>query len=50
MISERIIEAKSILWPLLFSEEFIFRITIFQRPLSWNENNFEQLIKDIGMT
>ncbi|NHV46057.1 MAG: DUF262 domain-containing protein [Candidatus Verstraetearchaeota archaeon] len=47
MISERIIEAKEVSLATLFSEEFIFEIPIFQRPLSWNEDNFEQLIEDI---
>jgi uncharacterized protein with ParB-like and HNH nuclease domain len=47
MISERIIEAKEVPLATLFSEEFIFEIPIFQRPLSWNEDNFEQLIEDI---
>jgi uncharacterized protein with ParB-like and HNH nuclease domain len=46
MISERIIEAKEVPLATLFSEEFIFEIPIFQRPLSWNEDNFEQLIED----
>ena len=47
MISERIIEAKEVPLATLFSEEFIFEIPIFQRPLSWDKDNFEQLIEDI---
>jgi len=44
---ERIIEAKEVSLATLFSEEFIFEIPIFQRPLTWNEDIFEQLIEDI---
>jgi len=47
MVSEKIIEAKEESLSNLFSEAFIFQIPIFQRPLSWNEDNFEQLIEDI---
>jgi uncharacterized protein with ParB-like and HNH nuclease domain len=47
MTSERIIEAKEEPLLNLFSEEYIFEIPIFQRPLSWKEDNFEQLIEDI---
>jgi len=47
MISERIIEAKEVPLATLFSEEFIFEIPIFQRPLSWDKDKFEQLIEDI---
>ena len=47
MVSEKIIEAKEVPLSILFSEAFIFQIPIFQRPLSWNEDNFEQLIEDI---
>lgn len=44
---EKVIEAKETSLSALFSEDFIFRIPIFQRPLSWTEDNFEQLIEDI---
>jgi len=44
---QKIIEAKETPLATLFSEAFIFRIPIFQRPLSWKEDNFEQLIEDI---
>jgi hypothetical protein len=47
MASEKIIEAKEVPLSTLFSEAFIFEIPIFQRPLSWDEDNFEQLIEDI---
>jgi uncharacterized protein with ParB-like and HNH nuclease domain len=47
MVSERIIEAKEVPLATLFSEEFIFEIPIFQRPLSWDKDNFEQLIEDV---
>jgi uncharacterized protein with ParB-like and HNH nuclease domain len=46
-ISEKIIEAKEVPLRTLFSEEYVFEVPIFQRPLSWREENFEQLIEDI---
>jgi len=41
------IEAKEVNVGKLFSPDFIFRIPIYQRPLSWNEDNFDQLFEDI---
>lgn len=44
---ERIIKAEEAPLADLFSDKFIFEIPIFQRPLSWSEDNFEKLIDDI---
>ncbi|MGQ4894068.1 MAG: DUF262 domain-containing protein, partial [Candidatus Njordarchaeia archaeon] len=41
------IEAKEIKVGDLFSEQFIFEIPIYQRPLSWSKEHFDQLISDI---
>jgi len=41
------IEAKEIRVGDLFSENFMFKIPIYQRPLSWNSDNFDQLFEDI---
>lgn len=32
----------------LFSDKFLFEIPIFQRPFSWEEDNFQQLFDDIN--
>lgn len=39
------IEAKEITMGKLFSHEFRFKIPIYQRPLSWNKENFDQLFE-----
>ncbi len=44
---ERIIEARETPLSDIFSERFIFSVPLFQRPLSWNESNFEQLVEDL---
>jgi uncharacterized protein with ParB-like and HNH nuclease domain len=41
------IEAKETRIGDLFSESFMFKIPIYQRPLSWNTDNFDQLFEDI---
>ena len=41
------LEAKEIKVGDLFSEQFIFKIPIYQRPLSWYRDKFGQLIDDI---
>ncbi len=41
------IEAKEITIVKLFSSDFMFKIPIYQRPLSWEGDNFEQLFEDI---
>ena len=41
------IEAKEAKAGELFSEQFIFEVPIYQRPLSWAREHFEQLITDI---
>jgi len=46
-LKEKFIEAKEVSLGTLFSEQFLFRIPIYQRPLSWNRDNFEQLFEDI---
>lgn len=45
MVNE--IEAKEVSVGKLFSPDFIFAIPIYQRPLSWNKDNFDQLFEDI---
>ena len=45
-MSERI-EAKEASLAELFSPSFMFRIPIYQRPLSWGKDNFDQLFEDI---
>ena len=45
MVNE--IEAKEVSVGKLFSTDFIFAIPIYQRPLSWNKENFDQLFEDI---
>jgi len=42
------IEAKEIRVGDLFSENFMFKIPIYQRPLSWNSDNFDQVFEDIN--
>lgn len=42
------IEAKEILIKDLFDSKFLFRVPEYQRPFSWEEENFEQLFDDIG--
>jgi uncharacterized protein with ParB-like and HNH nuclease domain len=41
------IEAKEVTVGKLFSPDFVFRIPIYQRPLSWEKDHFEQLFDDI---
>jgi len=41
------IEAKEVKVKELFSPSFIFEIPIYQRPLSWEKDNFEILFEDI---
>ncbi len=41
------IEAKEVTVGKLFSPDFIFEIPIYQRPLSWERDNFDQLFEDI---
>jgi len=41
------IEAKEVEISKLFSPDYIFEIPIYQRPLSWNSENFNQLFEDI---
>lgn len=41
------IEAKEVTVGKLFSPDFIFNIPIYQRPLSWEKDNFDQLFEDI---
>ena len=41
------IEAKEVTVSKLFSPDFMFEIPIYQRPLSWSKDNFEQLFEDI---
>jgi len=41
------IEAKEVNVGKLFGPDFIFAIPIYQRPLSWNADNFDQLFEDI---
>jgi uncharacterized protein with ParB-like and HNH nuclease domain len=45
MITE--IEAKEAKVGQLFSSDFIFEIPIYQRPLSWEKDNFDILFEDI---
>lgn len=42
------IEAKEIKLGDIFSEQFLFEIPIYQRPFSWTQENFEELIEDIS--
>ena len=42
------IEAKEIRVGDLFSENFMFKVPIYQRPLSWNSDNFDQVFEDIN--
>jgi uncharacterized protein with ParB-like and HNH nuclease domain len=46
-MSEKIIKAEEKPLSNLFSEHYVFEIPIFQRPLIWNRENFEQLVEDI---
>lgn len=41
------IEAKEVTVAKLFSPDFMFRIPIYQRPLSWESDNYDQLFEDI---
>ncbi|MGB2728444.1 MAG: DUF262 domain-containing HNH endonuclease family protein [Halobacteriota archaeon] len=41
------IEAKEVTVGKLYSPDFIFKIPIYQRPLSWEKDNFDQLFEDI---
>ncbi|MCY9658484.1 DUF262 domain-containing HNH endonuclease family protein [Paenibacillus chondroitinus] len=41
------IEAKEILLKDLFSAKFLFQIPGYQRPFSWEKDNFDQLFEDI---
>jgi len=41
------IEAKEVTVGKLFSPDFMFKIPIYQRPLSWGKDNFDQLFEDI---
>lgn len=41
------IEAKEVKVKELFNTEFMFKIPIYQRPLSWDKDNFDQLFEDI---
>lgn len=41
------IEAKETRIGDLFSESFMFKIPIYQRPLSWSKDNFDQLFEDV---
>ena len=41
------IEAKEVTVGKLFSPDFVFKIPIYQRPLSWEKDNFDQLFEDI---
>jgi uncharacterized protein with ParB-like and HNH nuclease domain len=45
MVTE--IEAKEVKVAKLFSSDFIFEIPIYQRPLSWETDNFDILFEDI---
>ena len=46
-LGEKFIEAREVPLGKLFSEEFLFKIPIYQRPISWDRDNFEQLFEDI---
>jgi uncharacterized protein with ParB-like and HNH nuclease domain len=41
------IEAKEVTVGKLFSSDFMFKIPIYQRPLTWEKDNFDQLFEDI---
>ena len=41
------IEAKEVTVGKLYSPDFMFKIPIYQRPLSWGKDNFDQLFEDI---
>lgn len=41
------IKAEEINIGKLFSPEFVFKIPIYQRPLSWDRDNYEQLFDDV---
>lgn len=41
------IEAKEVTVGKLFSPDFMFEIPLYQRPLTWEKDNFEQLFEDI---
>jgi len=41
------IEAKEVTVGKLYSPDFMFKIPIYQRPLSWKKDNFDQLFEDI---
>lgn len=41
------IEAKEVNVKELFREDFMFNIPVYQRPLSWGKDNFDQLFEDI---
>lgn len=41
------IEAKEVTVGKLFSPDFVFRIPIYQRPLSWEKDHYEQLFDDV---
>ncbi len=42
------IEAKEIAVGNLFSENFMFKIPLYQRPFSWTKDNFYQLFDDVS--
>ncbi|VVB54962.1 Uncharacterised protein [uncultured archaeon] len=44
---ERKIEAREVLLSRIFSDEFLFEVPEYQRPLSWTSENFQKLIEDI---
>ena len=46
-IQERI-EAKETPVSNLFSENFTFNIPVYQRPLSWTQDNFDELFEDLS--
>jgi uncharacterized protein with ParB-like and HNH nuclease domain len=41
------IDAKEIKVGKLFGPDFIFYIPIYQRPLSWDRGNYDQLFEDL---
>ncbi len=41
------IKAEEVTVGKLFSPDFMFTIPIYQRPLSWGKDNFDQLFEDI---
>jgi len=47
MATDTEIEAKQVIVGDLFSQDFMFQIPIYQRPLSWESDNFDLLFEDI---